>query len=211
MASAVSRACSVRHTLKKENGPRRLLSRTGGRLPALQAVSKPDAEAERELYWCKRNAYICQDLEPQPSQDSGSDICQLLVRNTPRNEFPFTARTRATVLETIKTRSRNGHRHIAFGPRLLSRKRAWQGLRKRELNMVGHLRVGGCRTQRNNRYKVTSSGQSWNNDNNRAALDHFRNYETAKVTQQYFAQFRIIHQRHILGLSGSLADLEGRN
>ncbi len=211
MASAVSEGHSPRPVLRNENGLRRLLSRTGGRLPALQAVSKPDAKAEREHTSCKQNDYICQDLEPQPPQNGGPDIGQLLCGNVAGNEFTLAARTSATVLETIKTHSGNGHRHIAFGPHLLSRKRAWQRLQKCKLDMVRHLRVGYCRTQRNNRYKIASSRQSWNNDNNWAALDHFRNYESAKVTQQYFAQFRIIHQRHLLGLSGSLADLEGRN
>ena len=50
MALAVSEGCPSRPALKNENGPRRLLSRTGGRLPALQAVSKPDAKAERERH-----------------------------------------------------------------------------------------------------------------------------------------------------------------
>ena len=198
MALAVSEGCPSRPALKNENGPRRLLSRTGGRLPALQAVSKPDAKAERERLSYSYLLVICQDLEPQSSQNSVSDIGQLLWRNAPRNKFPLTARTSAPVLKPIKTSSRNGRGHIAFGPYLLSRKRAWQRMQKCKLNMIGHLRVGGCRTQRNNGYKITSSGQSWNN-------------ETAKVTQQYFAQFRIIHQRHLLGLSGSLADLKGRN
>ena len=211
MPSAVSEGCPSRPALKKENGPRRLLSRTGGRLPALQAVSKPDTEAEREQISSSYLLVICQDLEPQPSQNGGSDIGQLLCRNVAGNELTLAARTRATVLETIKTHSGNGHRHIAFGPHLLRRKRARQGLRKRELNMVSHLRVRGGRTQRNNCYKIASSRQSWNNDYNRATFDHFRNDETAKVTQQYFAQFRIIHQRHILSRNGSFKNLEGRN
>jgi hypothetical protein len=211
MASAVSEVRSVHHALKNKNGPRRLLSRTGGRLPALQAVSKPDAEAEREQILYSYLLVICQDLEAQPSQNSGSDIGQLLCRNVAGNELTLATRTRATVLETIKTHSGNGHRHIAFGPHLWCRKRAWQSLRKRQLNMVSHLRVRGGRTQRNNCYKITSSRQSWNNDNNWATFDHFRDDETAKVTQQYFAQFGIIHQRHISARNGSLKNLEGRN
>jgi hypothetical protein len=207
----VSEVRSVHHALKNKNGPRRLLSRTGGRLPALQAVSKPDAEAEREQISYSYLLVICQDLEPQPSQNGGSDIGQLLWGNVARNELSFAARTRATILETIKSRSRNGHSHITFGPHLLRRKGVGQSLRKREMNMVSHLRVGRCCAQRNNRYQIASPRQSWNNDNNRATLNHFRDDETAKVTQQYFTQFGIIHQRHRSARNGSLKNLEGRN
>ena len=211
MASAVSEGCPSRPALKNKNDLRRLLSRTGGRLPALQAVSKPDAEAEREQISYSYLLVICQDLEPQPSQNGGSDIGQLFLRDAPRNELALTARTGATVLKTIKACSGNRHSHIAFGPHLLRRKRTWQGLRKREMNMVSHLRVGCCRAQRNNRYQIASPRQSWNNDNNWATFDHFRDDETAKVTQQYFTQFGIIHQRHISARNGSLKNLEGRN
>jgi hypothetical protein len=211
MLLVVAKGDSDHPAPKNENGLRRLLSRTGGRLPALQAVSKSDAEAERKQHLCKQNAYICQDLEPQPSQNGGSDIGQLFWRDAPRNEFSLTARTRATILEAIKSRSRNGHSHIAFGPHLLRRKGVWQRFRKREMNMVSHLRVGRCCAQRNNRNQIASPRQSWNNDNNWAALDHFRYDETAKITQQYFTQFGIIHQRHLSARNGSLENLEGWN
>jgi hypothetical protein len=211
MLSAMSEGRSVYAALKKRNGLRSLLSLAGGRLPAEQAVSKPDAKAAREQHVCKQNAYICQDSEPETSQNGGSDIGQLLCRDGAGNELTLAARTRATVLETIKPRSRNRHSHVTFGPHLPRRKWAWQRLQKRNLNMVRHLWVGRCRAQRNNRDKITASRQSWNNDHNRAAFDHFRNNETAKVTQQYFTQLRIIHQRHISTRNSSLKNLEGRN
>jgi hypothetical protein len=209
MFSGIAEGASDYPALKNENGPRCLLSRTGGRLPALQAVSKPDAKAEREHNLYSSQHANCQDLEPQPTQNGGSDIGQLLWRNDPRNELTFTAGASPTIFEAIKARPGNRHRHIAFRPHLLRRKRAWQRLQKCKLNMIGHLWARRCCAQRNNRYQIASSRQSWDDDNNRTALDHFWYDETAKVTQQYFAQFRIIHQRHLSARNGSLKNLEG--
>jgi hypothetical protein len=196
---------------QKRNGPRSLLSLTGGRLPAEQAVSKPDAKAAREQFLYRPQLAKCQDLVSQPTQNSSSYITQLLRKNDPRNELTLTAGTSPTIFKSIKALSRNGHCHIAFGPHLLCRKRAWQRLQKCKLNMIGHLWAGRCGAQWNNRYQITSARQSWNNYNNWAPLYHLRHDETAKVTQQYFAQFRVIHQRHIFVRNGCLANLEGRS
>jgi hypothetical protein len=186
------------------NGPRSLLSLAGGRLPAEQAVSKPDAEAERERRLDKLNAYFCQDSEPQSAQNCGSDAGELLCGDVPRDEFSFAARLDSPILEPVEARAGNGNDHIAFRPHLRCREWMGQGLSEVEPHMVSADRVRRRRAQRHDCHEVAASGEPGNDDDNRPALDHFRNHEPVKVAKQDFPDLRIVHQRHAAVITGAI-------
>ena len=183
-------------TRQIRNGLRSLLSLTGGRLPAEQAVSKPDAEAARERRLGKLIAYICQGLTPKSTQNCGSNISQLLRGNASGNKFPFSARTSAPVLEPIKARTSDRRDHITLRPHLDCCKGVRQWLLESNQHMIGLSRVRRRRAQRNNCYDISASRESWDDNDNWSALDHFWNHKAMKVAQQDFTDFGIVHKRH---------------
>lgn len=192
------------------NGPRRLLSRSGGRLPALkQAVSKPDAEAEREPGFGSSQLANCQDLVAESTQNRSSDVGQLLRGNLSRNKLPLPAPPIAADLETIKARSCNRHGHIAFGPHSGRGKGMRQGPHKFDLHVIGHWLGRRTCAERDYRHKVTTPSQSRHDDNYGSALDHLWDNEALEVAQQDFTNFRIVHQCHTLLISNALAAMEG--
>ena len=192
------------------NGPRRLLSQTGGRLPALKrAVSKPDAEAEREQHPSMRHAYICQDLVAKSPQYCGSDVSQLLCGYLTRDKLPLTLSAVSSNLETIKTKTRDRCCHVAFGPHFGRGKGMGQGLRKFDLDVIGHWRSGRRRAERYYRHNIATPPQSWYDDYHGPAFDHFGHDKTAKIAKQDFAKFRVIHQGHRQTTSDAIATLKG--
>lgn len=179
------------------NGPRRLLSRTGGRLPALQAVSKPDAKAERGRLADMRLSQICQGSVTETTQNGGPYLSQLLLGHYTGYKFTLAARTSAPILETIKPRAGNRDSHIAFGPHFMCGKRVGQRMVEPDKHVIGHGRNRLGRAKRDNSYNVASLWQSWHNDNHRPALDHLWHDKSVEVTQQNLTNFRVVHQRHL--------------
>lgn len=178
------------------NGPRRLLSRSGGRLFATRrTVSKSDAEAEREQKLYTLLPIFCQGIEPEPVQDGVSDCPQLFLGYTARNIAPATIR-RAPCLESIQPRSRYGNDHVALSPHLSGGKWAGQRAVQFNRNMIEFTdaRRGGA--EGNDGHEVAATRQAWYYDHNWSSLDHFRHDEAVKVTEKNFTDPGMIVQRH---------------
>jgi len=206
---------------QKWNGLRRLLSRSGGRLSALKrTVSKPDAKAVREHLLYSYLLGICQEFcsqkreqflmsIPQTAQYGRANCGQLFSRNMTRDEFSLTIGAHPPGLETVEPAARNRHNHVAFRPHLFGGKWMRESLNKLDHHVVWHWWVRcGC-AQRDNSNQIASTRQSRNNHDNWSAFHHLRHNKTMKITQQNFAQFGIIRQRHMRPLNGNLRVTKG--
>lgn len=192
------------------NGPRRLLSRTGGRLPALQAVSKPDAKAERGRLTDMRLSQVCQGSVAETTQNSGSYLYQLFLGHGTRYKFTLAARTSAPIFETIKPRTGNRDSHIAFGPHFMRGKWVGQRMVEPDKHVIGHGRNRLGRAKRDNSYNVAPLWQSRDNNHHRPTLDHLWHDKAVEITQQNFTDFRVVHQRHLQVFSARVLLVKGR-
>lgn len=197
------------HLCQIRNDLRSLLSLTGGRLPAEQAVSKPDAKAERGQHLHITSVIFCQDLVAKATQNCCPNVVNLRGRNEPGDVFSLATRADPAILESVQSRTRYRRRHVTLRPHVGSRKRMGQWLGKLDQYVERHRRRRcGC-AQRNNCNNVIPSREPWHDDHDRSSLHHFRNDKTVEIAKKYFAQSGIVCQRHVTSLIHDNRNSEG--
>ncbi len=162
-----------------------------------RTVSKPDAETEREHDAYIRSEPFCQGIEPEATEDGGSNIPQLGRFDTSRRPLPTLITTPSRQLEAVEPIQRNRRHQIAFRPHHRTVERQRQGFSQGDPAMIGlgRLRIGGA--ERNDRHQPPSTTKTRPYDERGARLSHFGfDYHLVIPADQDLAGSRIVKQSH---------------